>query len=80
MNNRKTALITGSDGGLGSCFAKIHAKNGGELILVGRNKDKISRQKEELETEYNIIANMIVVDLSQQDAAQIIYSACKENG
>ncbi len=35
MNN--TALITGSYGGLGTCFVEIHAKTGGDLILVGRS-------------------------------------------
>ena len=37
---KKTALITGSYGGLGTCFVNIHAGDGGNLILVGRNYTK----------------------------------------
>lgn len=37
-----TALITGATGGLGKEFAKIHAQHGGDLVLVGRNPEKIS--------------------------------------
>ena len=47
MANKKTALITGSYGGLGTCFVNIHAETGGDLILVGRNPDKLNVQKAE---------------------------------
>lgn len=36
------ALITGSYGGLGSCFAQIHASIGGDLILVGKDSTKLA--------------------------------------
>ena len=42
---KHTALLTGSYGGLGSCLADIHAKNGGDLILVGRSMDKLIQHK-----------------------------------
>lgn len=38
---KKTALITGSYGGLGTCFVNIHAARGGSLILVGRSRKKL---------------------------------------
>ena len=34
MENKKTALIPGSDGGLGTCFVNIHAGNGGNTESV----------------------------------------------
>ena len=42
---KNTALITGSTGGFGSCFVNIHAKTGGDLILVGQNETKLPAQK-----------------------------------
>ena len=45
---KNTALITGSTGGLGSCFVNIHAKTGGDLILVGQNEAKLLAQKKEV--------------------------------
>ena len=52
MNKMKTALITGSSGGLGTCFATIHAEKGGDLILIGRTQEKLDAQKETLEKKY----------------------------
>ena len=75
----KVALITGSYGGLGTCFVNIHAAKGGNLILVGRSQSKLDIQKKEIEEKYNVIANTIAVDLSLQDSAQKIYNVCKQN-
>lgn len=80
MLSKKTALITGSYGGLGSCFVNIHAGNGGNLILVGRNQKKLDEQKQIVEEKYAVTVNKIVADLSKTDAAQTIYETCKENG
>lgn len=77
--DKKTALITGSYGGLGSCFANIHAAAGGDVILVGRSKSKLDEQATEMQQQYGITAHTIAADLSSPDAAQLIYDACKEN-
>lgn len=77
---KNIALITGSYGGLGRCFVKLHAEKGGDLILVGRSREKLEEQAKEVSKEYNVTAHIIAVDLSQQDAAQQIYDTCKENG
>lgn len=45
----KTALITGSYGGLGTQFVNIHASRGGDLILVGRNAKKLGYSKRTLQ-------------------------------
>ena len=80
MESKKMALITGSYGGLGTCFVNIHAGNGGNVILVGRNQNKLDEQAESVKKEYGAEAHTIAVDLSSPDAAQIIYDTCKENG
>lgn len=77
---KNIALITGSYGGLGRCFVKLHAEKGGDLILVGRSSEKLEEQAKEVSKEYNVTAHTIAVDLSLQDAAQQIYDTCKENG
>ena len=75
-----TALITGSYGGLGTCFVKIHAGQSGDLILVGRSQKKLDEQAETVKKEYGVKAYTIAVNLSSPDAAQTIYDTCKENG
>lgn len=77
---KNIALITGSYGGLGSCFVRIHAARGGDLVLVGRSQTKLNEQAKTIEKEYGVIAKTIKVDLSQSEAAQHIYDTCKENG
>ena len=78
--DKKTALITGSYGGLGTCFANIHAGNGGDLILVGRSQKKLDEQAESVKAQYGVEVHTIAADLSSPDAAQLIYDTCKENG
>ena len=43
-----TALITGSYGGLGTCFANLHAAKGGDLTLGGRSQAKLEAQAKEM--------------------------------
>lgn len=78
--DKKVALIIGSYGGLGTCFVKIHASKGRNLILVGRSKEKLDEQAKAIKDEYNVEVNTIAVDLSSQDAAKIIYDTCKNSG
>ncbi len=76
----KTALITGSYGGLGTCFVNIHAGDGGNLILVGRSQKKLDEQAESVSKQYGVEVHAITADISSPDAAQMIYDTCKENG
>ena len=77
---KKTALITGSYGGLGTCFVKIHARNGGGLILVGRSQKKLDEQAESVKNQYGVEVHTIAADLSLPETAQAIYDTCKEKG
>ncbi|WP_218961865.1 SDR family NAD(P)-dependent oxidoreductase [Actinomyces ruminis] len=76
----QTALITGSYGGLGTCFANIHAKTGGDLILVGRSQAKLDAQAQEMREKYGVNVETIAADLSKADDVQHIYETCRDNG
>lgn len=77
---KNTALITGSYGGLGTCFVNIHAKSGGDLILVGRSQGKLDEQAEAVRQKFGVTVHTIAVDLSSPDAAKTIYDTCIGNG
>lgn len=47
----KTALVTGSTGGLGNSLARGLAKHGATVILNGRNREKLSKKVRELSDE-----------------------------
>ena len=54
MNDKKTAVLTGSTGGLGTAIANILAQRGWNLALVNsrRSQEKAGRQIEELRKQY----------------------------
>ena len=79
MENKYTALITGSYGGLGTCFVKLHAQAGGDLILVGRSQSKLDEQKAEVEKTYGVRVETIAADLSDAAEVEKVYTTCKEN-
>lgn len=68
-----TALITGASNGIGLELAKIHASNGGDLVLVARNKSKLDDLKTELERQYQVKVYTIGKDLSANNSAQEVY-------
>jgi short-subunit dehydrogenase len=70
----KTALITGATNGIGLELARIHAANGGNLVLVARNKAKLDALKTELEAFYQVTVYTIEKDLSEANAAQDVYA------
>jgi hypothetical protein len=69
----KTALITGSTSGIGYELSYIHARQGGNLVLVARSKDKLEQIKKDLENKYKIDVYVIDKDLSIKDSAKSVY-------
>ena len=47
---RKTALITGATSGIGEACARKFAQGGYDVIITGRNKQRLAALKIELET------------------------------
>lgn len=74
---KNTALITGASSGIGLELAKVHAKKGGNLVLVARNTKKLDELKSELEKTYGIQVYIITKDLSIIGAAQEVYDEIK---
>lgn len=76
----KTALITGASSGIGRELAKIHAKNGGDLVVVARRTDKLIALKSELEKHYNVSVYVISKDLTNLASCKEIYDEVKAEG
>ena len=75
----ETVLITGASSGIGYELAKIYAKNGHDLVVVARNKDKLEILKKEIfeEISKNIKITVIENDLSLENAAERLYNQVK---
>ena len=67
------ALITGASSGIGLEMAKILAKEGHELILVARDKEKLQKIQDKLGAKVKII----VADLSNESKLKEVYILTK---
>ena len=76
----KTVLITGASGGIGYELSKVFSKNGYNLVLVSRNKQRLEVIAKELENQYDIQAKVIPKDLSKSSAPQELYDDMVANG
>jgi uncharacterized protein len=74
----KTALITGASSGIGKAFAQELAKRGTNVVLVARSHDKLRSLSQELRQTYDVRAEFIAVDLSDEGAASKIYKTTQE--
>ena len=74
----KNCLITGATGVLGKEIAKEFAKNGCNLFLTGRNNEKLSSLKNELENDVSEIKiDFEDADLSDADEIQKLIEKVK---
>lgn len=76
----KTALITGASSGIGREFARLHARNRGDVIITARRKEELEALKTELETEHEVTVTAIPLDLGAGGGARKLYDAVKKTG
>ena len=76
----KTALVTGGAGGLGFELARQCAARGMDVVLVGRNEERLVEAAAQLEFEHNIKAHVIVCDLAKVGAAAKVSARVREMG
>lgn len=77
---KKTALITGAASGIGRAFSDIFASEGYDLILVGRNLEKMETMKADYEAKSGIHVTAVQKDISKEGAAQGVYDEVKSIG
>jgi len=75
----KTALITGAASGIGFAFAENLAKQGYDLLIVDIQEDKIVSVADKIRTDYLVEVHTLALDLSKIDAAETLYTFCREN-
>ena len=56
------ALVTGATEGIGKSYARALAKRGLNIVLVGRNQEKLDCMKAEMECEYGVLVQTVKYD------------------
>jgi uncharacterized protein len=66
MDSRPLALITGASSGIGEQFARRYAREGFDLVLVGRSGAVLHALAAELSASHSVSAEAHVADLSNE--------------
>lgn len=72
------ALITGASSGIGQELARLHASQGGDLVIVARREEALNKLKSELESAHGIKVLCISEDLTDLNSVQRIYDEVKQ--
>ena len=79
-SKEKYALVTGASSGIGYEIAKLLAKDGKDIVVVARSKDKLEELKSEVESKHGTKVRVLTKDLSDPKAPVEIFSELeKEN-
>lgn len=74
---QKIALITGATSGIGQACARRFAQNGYAVIITGRNEQKLSNLKKELEEAGTMVLSLIF-DVRESDKAEAAIASLPE--
>ncbi len=70
-------LITGSSGGLGNYLAKYFSKKGHDLLIHGRNEEKLKSTQEEIKRN-GVKVQYIVADLNKNNDINLLCEKAKQ--
>jgi short-subunit dehydrogenase len=74
------ALVTGASSGIGYELARLFAKDGKDIVVVARSKDKLEELKGDLEKKHGTKVKVLVKDLSDPKSPLEIFSELEEEG
>ena len=78
--NRRTALITGASAGIGHDYATLLAKQGFDLVITARRKDRLQSLADRLEAAYNVDVHIFREDLSDPHAPRQLMEKITKEG
>jgi short-subunit dehydrogenase len=74
------ALVTGASSGMGYEYAKLFAKDGKNIVVLARSRDRLEGLKRDLEKEHGTKVMVLVKDLSDPKAPQEVFAELEKAG
>ncbi|MBU6348194.1 MAG: SDR family NAD(P)-dependent oxidoreductase, partial [Actinomycetales bacterium] len=68
----KTALVTGATSGIGRAFAEVLAHRGMDLVISGRDAQRLQAVAEDLIEEAGAKVEILVADLSDRNQVDLV--------
>ena len=78
MHSQGTALITGASSGLGEQFAQLFAKDGWNLVLCARRRDRLDQLSRVLHERFGVDCVVLASDLGDTQTPESIFNAVSE--
>jgi hypothetical protein len=74
------ALVTGASSGMGYEYAKLFAKDGKNIVVLARSRDKLEGLKRDLEKQHGTKVVVLVKDLADPKAPGEVFSELEKAG
>lgn len=72
------ALVTGAGSGIGRAISRELAKRGWDLVITGRNEEKLLETAGGLECEYGVGCRVILADLAKEEDCFRLYEEVRD--
>lgn len=72
---KKTVFVTGATSGFGKAIATRFAKEGHNLIITGRRKERLEALKDQLESEYGVKVSAFELDVRDKEQVKHVAEA-----
>ena len=79
-SSEKYALVTGASCGIGYELARVLAKDGKNVVIVARGKEKLEELKKRIEDECGTAVKVLAKDLADPAAPPQIYAELEKEG
>lgn len=79
MNQKKIAFITGATAGIGKASAELFAKNGYNIIITGRRKERLDEFSQYLKSTYKIDVLGLNFDVRNLNEVETVVSSIPDH-